>query len=112
MEEFERGIPRLAAYLDSNESFCIFQRFGPYAARILLHREIELSQLVEELNKLDAEDAAKPEMIYRLTSAEYYEGMDNTQRKLLLQIETKIGEYCEMKLCHDLQNVQLEADRM
>lgn len=97
MEDFEEGIPRLSTFLDSNESFCIFQRFGPYAARCLLHRQIELNQLCEQLRQLDAKDAADPTKQYRLNSIEYYKGMDDTQRKLLQDIEIKIGVYCEMK---------------
>jgi len=67
------GLPRLAACQDSNLSFCIFRRFGPVAARILLVKEIES---------------------YRLRSTEFYEGCDPEQRKLMKEIEIKFKDYC------------------
>jgi hypothetical protein len=55
------GLPRLAALQDSNNSFCIFRKFGPVAVRILVGKEIELEQLVTRLNELDEEDIENPE---------------------------------------------------
>lgn len=88
------GLPRLAACQDSNLSFCIFRRFGPVAARILLVKEIELEKLVTKLNQLDEADSKDPEKSYRLRSIEFYEGCDLEQRKLMKEIEIKFKDYC------------------
>jgi hypothetical protein len=95
VEDYQEGIPRLAAFLDSNESFCMFRRFGTTTARVLLHRQIELDILVDQLHKLDQEDAAAGDKLYRLSSVEHKEGWDTAQRKLMETFDTKIRDYCE-----------------
>jgi hypothetical protein len=88
------GIARLAALQDSNDRFCIFRRFGPAAARILVGKEIELDQLMTKLNKLDNEDEGNPATRYRLKSIDFYDGCDPEQRKLLDKLEIKLKDYC------------------
>jgi hypothetical protein len=88
------GLPRLAAYQDSNPSFCMFRRFGPVTARILLVKEIELGKLVTDLNQLDEADSKDPEKRYRLRSTDFYEGCDPKQKKLMKEIEIKLKDYC------------------
>lgn len=92
------GLPRLAAYQDSNPSFCMFRRFGPVAARILLVKEIELEKLVTNLNQLDEADSKDPEKRYRLRSTDFYEGCDPKQRKLMKEIEIKFKDYYDFLL--------------
>jgi len=76
------GLPRLAALQDSNDSFCIFRKFGP------------VDQLVTRLNELDNEDLENSETRYRLHSTEFYDGCDPEQRNLIKEIEAKIKDYC------------------
>jgi len=94
LEDHVRGIPRFAALQNSNDSFSMFRRFGPVATRILINKEIELGQLTAELHELDeayyADEANKR---WRLSSVEYWEGLDPAQRLLLQKIEIKLGEY-------------------
>ena len=93
-EDHVDGLPRFAALQDSNDSFCIFRRFGPAATRILVGKEIELDQLMTKLNKLDNEDKENPAMRYRLKSVDFYDGCDPEQRKLLDELEVKLKDYC------------------
>jgi hypothetical protein len=105
VEDYQEGIPRLAAFLDSNDSFCVFRRFGATVARILLHREIELGGLIDQLHKLDKEDAAG-DKLYRLLSIEHKLGWDPAQITLMGKIESKINEYCEFECtCSFEQNM-------
>jgi hypothetical protein len=99
------GIPRLSALLDSNDSFCMFRRFGDEAARILLAKEIELDQLVQELRRLDKSDEASSDLDYRLHSVEYKDTWEPTQKILLDKIEEKLDKYCEIKvdLCLEIR---------
>jgi hypothetical protein len=99
-EDYVQGLPRLAALQDSNESICIFRRFGDIAARILIAKEIELDQLASKLSKLDNEDNEDPAMRWRLKSVDFYEGCDPTQRNLLQEIEKKLNEYCRFQSFH------------
>jgi hypothetical protein len=74
----------------------MFRRFGPDATRILINKEIELGQLTAELHELDkAYYADELNKRWRLSSIEYWEGLDPAQRLLLQKIEVKLGEYCE-----------------
>jgi len=74
----------------------MFRRFGPDATRILINKEIELGQLTAELHELDkAYYADELDKRWRLSSVEYWEGLDPAQHLLLKKIEVKLGEYCE-----------------
>lgn len=95
MEDFQKGIPRLGALLDSNDSFCVFRRYGATAARIILQRELEIENLVEQLHKLDERDAARRTKEYRLVTVKHTEEGDTEQRDLIDAIEVKILRYCE-----------------
>ncbi|PVH74926.1 hypothetical protein DL98DRAFT_518965 [Cadophora sp. DSE1049] len=93
LEDNEQGIPRFAAFQNSNDSFCIFRRFGDVATRILETKQIELWALITELQDLDKEDAANESMRYRLSSVEYNEKWDSKQKDLLDTIEEKLTVY-------------------
>lgn len=56
MESCPRGYPRLAAFLDSDESFSIYRRFGYAQARLLLEKQDEMRLLEEGLIEMDKED--------------------------------------------------------
>jgi hypothetical protein len=74
----------------------MFRRFGPDATRILINKEVELGQLTAKLHKLDEADYAdKANKRWRLSSTQYWEGLDPEQHLLLQKIEVKLGEYCE-----------------
>lgn len=94
VEDYEKGLPQLSRFLDSDRNFCQFRRFGPTAARILLHRELQLISLIKKLRELDREDANDISRQYRLHTAEIFKNGDPKQAELLREIEIKINEYC------------------
>lgn len=96
VEDYTAGIPRLAALHDSNDSFSIYRRFGPYAARVLLHRELELNALLGKLDSLDKEDETKGRK-YRLQSIEHEEEWDTAQQDLIQELEERLSAYCERR---------------
>lgn len=51
------GYPRLGAFLDSDDNFMVYRRFGYLQSRLLLEKQEHLRQLEEELENLDMEDA-------------------------------------------------------
>jgi hypothetical protein len=62
VESCQRGYPRLAAFLDSDESFMMYRRFGYVQSRLLLEQQDELRILEEELGEMDqAIHATDPE---------------------------------------------------
>lgn len=115
VEDSAPYVPRLAALQDSNESFCIFRRFGRAASRILLIKEIELDQILEKLDALDHDDSEKPEKKYRLKGIEHREGWDDEQQKLLLEMEEKLNIYYDLLLKYsdvrDLKPVKFRHHR-
>ncbi|KAL5383150.1 hypothetical protein DPSP01_006126 [Paraphaeosphaeria sporulosa] len=52
-----QGYPRLAAFLDSDESFMIYRRFGFIQSRLILDKQDELRELEKRLDKLDRVEA-------------------------------------------------------
>ena len=74
----------------------MFRRFAPEATRILINKEIELDRLTAELHEVDKTYYAdKANKRWRLSSVEYWEGLDPAQHLLLQNIEVKLREYCE-----------------
>jgi hypothetical protein len=65
----------------------------------MLHRQLELHELEQELKQLDAKDDATEERRYRLQSVEYWEGLDTAQKDLLEKISTKLREYGKTNQC-------------
>lgn len=95
VEDFEEGIPQYSKLLDSDKAFFVIRSYGPYAARVLVQRELQLNTLIKQLCKLDHEDAAEKTRKYRLCTTSFSEKGDLTQTKLLREIEIKLGEYCK-----------------
>ena len=57
VESCPRGYPRLAAFLDSDENFMVYRRFGFIQSRLLLEKQDELRELEEKLDRLDKIEA-------------------------------------------------------
>lgn len=93
MDGFPVGLPQLAAFTNSDDSFANFRRFGRLTHRILHHRQIALTELEKELDDLDADDATNPTMTFRLYGYEGYQGCDNRQRKLIEKASVEYKEY-------------------
>lgn len=99
------GYPPLSAYIIHLDKSMVFRRFGFLHARLLLHRQSEVRQLEQELEKSDKMED------YRHTSYRGYpvsqltntpdaqpgEATDPIQRRYLLldEIEDKLSKYSE-----------------
>jgi hypothetical protein len=95
VETHPEGLPQLAAFLNSNDNFAVFRRFGQLSARILIQLQIDLNELEKKLYELDDQDAADGVMQSRLRGYEGFPGWTSAQRDLLSEIYTKLSEYCE-----------------
>jgi hypothetical protein len=47
------GLPQLASFMNSNDSFAVYRRFGQLSARVLIQLEIDLTELEKKLYDLD-----------------------------------------------------------
>ncbi|RFU34107.1 hypothetical protein B7463_g2216, partial [Scytalidium lignicola] len=77
------GYPNLAAFLDSDENFMLYRRFGYIQARLLLSKQDQLRALEEDLDKVDKDD----DDVF-LVSRDRDEKANTKRYQLLQQIET------------------------
>jgi hypothetical protein len=104
VHQYETGIPRLAAFINSSDHNAIFRRFGRLSARVLVQRQMELTALETTLDKLDKADALDPVMKKRLRGYQFPED-DGRQEALLGSIEEKLCRYCEFT-SHDVEDAR------
>jgi hypothetical protein len=91
VEACPEGYPRLAAFLDSDENFMLYRRFGILQSRILLYKQDELRALEAELFEMDERDAQT--RARKLKSRER-DDADCEDRKILIEKITKaFSEY-------------------
>jgi hypothetical protein len=98
VERYPEGYPRIAAYIDSDSDTALFRRFGVLHARSLLYKQVELTELEAQLNKLDKEDEGEPGADpnkWRLGhSTSLNDGQMNEKRRdLMKKIDEKLEEY-------------------
>lgn len=100
MEDSPKGFPIVASYLDSDDCFMIYRRFGYLHARLLLNKQDELHELEEELRDMDERDkngdARANKCLMSRTkdrNRDLPEGWERTRPALLEEIEKKIMEY-------------------
>ena len=56
VEDFPKGFPKLACFLDSDDAFMLYRRFGSVFSRLLLSKQDEMSRMEATLNALDKTD--------------------------------------------------------
>jgi len=92
VQDCPRGYPLLAAFLDSDENFMVYRRFGFLHSRILLKKQEQLRQLEQSLDRLDQHENAKSSR--SLVTMEHYDGDEGKERRELEEkIEQKLLEY-------------------
>jgi hypothetical protein len=95
VDEYPEGFPQLASLISIDDSLAMHRSFKNSHNRVLLHLEVEITELEKELYKLDKEDAADPDKIYRLKSTKHEEGWDAAQVVLIDKLRSKLKEYGE-----------------
>jgi hypothetical protein len=85
------GYPQLATFLDSDESFMIYRRFGFIQSRLLLNTQDELRVLEQALERLDRREAKKDIRYPRIRNLP--EEQMGPRTKLLKLIENKFCSY-------------------
>lgn len=100
MERCEEGYPYLATFLDSDENFMIYRRFGFIHARLLLQKQDELRIMEEELDQMDKDDLSKnaKALQCRLEDVQRRDQKSETRQALLARMETAVLRYDELLL--------------
>ncbi|KAF2230438.1 hypothetical protein EV356DRAFT_536371 [Viridothelium virens] len=94
LEECPRGYPNAAAFLDSDENFMIYRRFGYLQSRLLLDKQDELRKLENKLDRLDTVDARDHPK--RLTTTDLKAVEAAPRKELLKETEVKFREYASL----------------
>lgn len=87
MESFREGYPRLAAFMNSDEAFLMFRRFGHLHNRLLLQQQDELVELEDRLNQIDSVETNA----FNLCSRRADRNIERSQ--LLEEMRRKLREY-------------------
>jgi hypothetical protein len=101
VKDKHRGYHSLSTFLDSDENFMLYRRFGYLHSRMLLRKQDELRKLEAELDEYDEVDSeGTPEQRRLLTSRDSDEAADRREPKgsrtrtiILNEIEEKLDKY-------------------
>ncbi|MCJ1240409.1 hypothetical protein MMC14_008411 [Varicellaria rhodocarpa] len=97
LDQYPKGYGKLAAFQDCDPNFLIYRKFSWLHNRVLLHRQDELVELEDRLERLDRFDQENDEK--KLTSRRRDDAKpDSSRKELLLDIEKKLVEYDDMLL--------------
>lgn len=97
MDGYSKGYSRVAAFMNSDPDTALFRSFKNLQSRILLHYQAELSELEDELDRLDKADLETNHYRLRAGHTIYSEDsdcQDNESRRLLIEeMSKKLKEY-------------------
>lgn len=100
VDKYQRGYARMAAVLNCDPNFSIVRKYGWLHSRVLLHLQVELEGLEDDLQKLDDVQAERAR--FNEDKGHWCERLDKSPRKkLLAKIKPKLAEYDD--LVHRLQ---------
>jgi hypothetical protein len=86
-----KGYPSLATFLDSDENFMLYRRFGYLQSRLLLDKQADLRELEEQLDNFDEEVAqSRPG---DLTTRDLRPEDISKRKELMDEIEARFCEY-------------------
>ena len=107
VEDFPNGFPRLSCFLDSDDAFMIYRRFGTVISRLLLLKQDEISRMEDILCRMDSLDEANGNqnylMSYKLDGgrSDALTVFPESRIELLQRIEKKVLEYSRPSFLSD-----------
>jgi len=104
VEKCPNGYPRLAAFNASEQNFMLYRGFSCVHARLLLHLQMSIQKLEEELDGMDNFHDSIDDEKTRLRSWDLDEGAckeekeegDRTRADVLEELRIKVCQYGEM----------------
>ena len=85
------GYPRLAAFLDSDENFMVYRKFGYAGSRLLLHKQAELQKLEAAMIEMDEDDERVSPGC--LKSVDLESDPSSLRARLMKDLEKKFDEW-------------------
>ena len=114
-----RGYPELATFLDSDENFMVYRRFGYVQARLLLEKQEQLRLLEEKLDKLDKQHTTDEEDAEALCTMDIDPEFKADRDDLMAKVERAFNEYgkncptnSQTNLSYPLADLLLKAQSM
>ena len=92
VESCPKGYPNLAAFLDSDENFMVYRRFGYLQSRLLLEKQDELRKLEKKLDLMDDHNKTVNPTLLQMRDLTEEEGAA-PRKALFTQIEERFREY-------------------
>ena len=98
VESYPLGFPKAAAFLNSDDQFMVYRRFGVLFSRLLLRKQDELLELEERLHDMDEIDNRKQETKQYLRNRDADDRRESkpwneSRTEVLDKIEQKALEY-------------------
>ena len=100
VEDVPDGFPRVARFLDSDDSFGLYRRFGNIHSRLLLNKQDEISKIEAKLGAMDRQDDSHDDGRRYLRSREldadrqeYPAAWGESRVQLMERLEKRIIEY-------------------
>ena len=103
VEDYPIGFPRLSCFLDSDDAFMVYRRFGIVFSRLLLNKQDEIQAMEAELLGMDLTDARDGNQGYIMSRSEDVSrdkdsvpsSWSERRPQLLEKLEKKALEYGE-----------------
>lgn len=110
VQDFPQGFPKLACFLDSDDAFMVYRRFGCVFSRLLLRRQDEIRRIEATLQAMDKTDEAGGDGGYLMSHKEddnrksLPKLFGESRAQLMDGLERKVLEYGTkillINLCH------------
>ena len=88
-----RGYPELATFLDSDDNFMVYRRFGYVQARLLLEKQERLRLLEQKLDNLDKRQTAEEEDADALCTVDVDPAFKVDRDNLMAKVERAFHDY-------------------
>ncbi|KAL1631188.1 hypothetical protein SLS56_004435 [Neofusicoccum ribis] len=95
VKEYPEGYPQFAAWINTDDNFRVYRRFGELRNRVLLQYQFKLAKLEAVLQKLDEDDSKSKEAEdnFRLSSIEYDQSQDDRRQSIIDDIDATLEKY-------------------
>ena len=102
MEDYPKGFPKVACFLDSDDAFMVYKRFGSVFSRLLLNKQDDIRGIEDLLLAMDRTDEKKGGAKYLQSRTEDCNretipaAWPESRPQLLERLEKKALEYGEL----------------
>ena len=104
VEDFPKGFPKVSCFVDSDDAFMVYRRFGTVFARLLLSKQDEIRRLEAKLQGMDKTDE-------RSGDSEYLMSMQKTAHGILPRFPLAGDIRQEHSWCLGWKNLYLNTVR-